>query len=51
MTMGAGALAVAGRKRRGFKEDRLAYGEITSRWFVNRAALPSRVHVFLNRLC
>ena len=46
-----GALAAAEHKHRGFKEDGLAYGEMTARGFVNSAVLPSRVHVFLNRLC
>ena len=45
-----GALVVAGRKRRGFKESELAYGEMTSRWPVNSAVLPPRAHVFL-RCC
>ena len=39
-----GALAAAGRKRRGFKEGGLAYGEMTARGFVNSAILPSGVH-------
>ena len=42
-----GAPAAAGRKRRGFKEGGLAYGEVTARGPVNSAALPSRVHGFL----
>jgi len=46
-----GALAAAGCQRRGFKEVGLAHGEMTARGFVNSAILPSRVHVFLNRLC
>ena len=50
-SLAMGALAAAGCKRRGFKEGGLAYGEMTSRGFVNSAALPFRVHVFLNRLC
>jgi len=44
-----GALAAAGRKRRGFKEGGLAHGEITARGFVNSAVLPFRIHIFLNR--
>ena len=46
-----GALAAAGRKSRSFKEGGLAYGELTARGYVNSAILPSRVHVFPNRLC
>ena len=46
-----GALAAAGRKHCGFKEDGLAYGEMTARGSANNVALPSRVHVFLSRLC
>ena len=41
-----GALAAAGRKRRGFKEGGLAYGEMTARGLVNSAILPSRIHFF-----
>jgi len=45
--MGALAQLVAsGRKRRGFKEGGLAYGDATARWFVNSAILPSRLHFF-----
>ena len=46
-----GALAAAGRKRRGYKEGGLAYGEITARGSFYSAVLPSQVHVFLNRIC
>ena len=36
-----GSLAAAGRKRLGFKEGRLAYGEMTARGFVNCASLSA----------
>ena len=36
-----GSLAAAGRKRHGFKEGRLAYGEMTARGFVNCASLSA----------
>ena len=49
--MEGGLAATAGRKRRGFKKGGLAYCEITAQGLVNSAVLPSRVHVFLNRLC
>ena len=39
-----GALAVAGHKRCGFKEGRLAYGEMTARGFVNSAILHTHTY-------
>ena len=45
-SLAMGALAAAGRRRRGSREGGLACGKLTARGFVNGAVLPSQVHVF-----